>query len=393
MTETNCSYNLSIHWIRHGESCSNFLTGKIKDKPSQNIKERSLFEKLKGSILNEALLEPPLSLTGILQSLKLANRLEKLFDKGLKANQHIFITSPSSRSIMTALLALHKFPNVTLFVVPYISEKRTIGSFVGLDVSNKPVEPTILRMKVDLIIKWLNNNGIFKLIQQIVNDVIREQNISYKTVDSLNIMTSLNDIRIISLIKNKLGEENYNLINEYYKLKNVNTNIIPNIDFTYYTKTYNKPNLNKFYEVMYSISEKKFKCNNINLYRIIAFSHSHFIQDIYKQLFPNNKSIKTIKNTERLITKLNLKKENLQINHTWYNIQREKEYETSIDLDLLIRNKLSNEPIKLNYLNKGDEQICDINKGLAAIVNKPNNYEAIKQISNYDDIQSLLLTN
>ena len=109
----------TIDWVRHGESCSNLISGgkAIIDRPlPPSLFETNPINKIKSNI------EPPLSNIGIQHAINVGNE----FLKNNK-NYDIYIASGLSRTIMTALYALSqtKIGNIKLYIVPFINEHES----------------------------------------------------------------------------------------------------------------------------------------------------------------------------------------------------------------------------------------------------------------------------
>jgi len=125
----------NIYWVRHAESCANI---------SPNI---SLYK----------ISHPSLSNKGINQAILLGIE----YINKCKLNFNLAYSSPSARTIMTALLSMRTFsiekPDFKINIVPFISEKLNIaGSY---DEQNKLMSPLKIKLMITLIKDWLENFG------------------------------------------------------------------------------------------------------------------------------------------------------------------------------------------------------------------------------------------
>jgi len=210
------TYNITINWIRHGESCANLatkgfqdkkdttidigygITGNIFEKDMKNglhkdimdkeigeIDESDEFELIDLSIIDDDLdtenqtfynrwmkefsttaskikgtfmYEPNLSYVGMSHAINLGTNF---FSKDEHSNNtNIYISSALTRTITTALLALRFVPNAVIYVVPYINEINNAGEQLGIDFQNTAVKSSILKKKILFIKKWLDINWI-----------------------------------------------------------------------------------------------------------------------------------------------------------------------------------------------------------------------------------------
>lgn len=229
---SNCDkYEITINWIRHGESCSNldqkinmdkkninhvqdlnnddldvkldnFYQDKKKDDEYEHIDDdidddigdigddigddiddsdfedidfnkeisnknqsstllNSIYEtiKNKSTIIKAGFLyEPNLSFIGMNQAINLGTNF---FYKN-NDPRNIYISSPLTRTITTAMLSLRFIENAVIYVVPYINEKSNVASKFNIDYQNTAVPSNLLKKKIFFIKEWLNKFWIGK---------------------------------------------------------------------------------------------------------------------------------------------------------------------------------------------------------------------------------------
>jgi hypothetical protein len=226
------NYNITINWIRHGESCSNLATDGHQDryptdkKPDigygitankfetdnkagvhnvtiDQIKNPQIknpdddddgFEALDGLIAEDDdnmaektwadwftktlsklkgtfMYEPNLSYIGMSHAINLGANFFSNPTHNNPAN--IYISSALTRTITTALLALRFVPNAVIYVVPYINETGNAAQQFGVDAQNTGVESSILKKRILFIKKWLDQNWITRFDDiEIINFLI-----------------------------------------------------------------------------------------------------------------------------------------------------------------------------------------------------------------------------
>jgi hypothetical protein len=76
--------------------------------------------------------------------------------------KNIYISSPLTRTITTALLALRFVENAVIYVVPCINEIENVSSKVGIDHQNTAVPCNLLKKKIFFIKEWLGKFWITK---------------------------------------------------------------------------------------------------------------------------------------------------------------------------------------------------------------------------------------
>ena len=216
------TYNITINWIRHGESCANLATKGFQDKkdPDSDISygdgygitgngfetnmknglhkdimdkeiditntEIQEFELIDHPIGDDSLIdkeyqtfvdtwmevfntaaskmkgtfmyEPNLSYVGMSHAINLGTNF---FSKNEHSNHtNIYISSALTRTITTALLALRFVSDAVIYVVPYINEINNSAEQFGIDFQNTAVKSSILKKKILFIKKWLDINWI-----------------------------------------------------------------------------------------------------------------------------------------------------------------------------------------------------------------------------------------
>jgi len=184
----------TIIWIRHAESCSNYARGNLPDKAtiSENkkkylgygkdfIKDPSVSNPYMKDIMRQNMsnliepssrgfgqiftdilsstkslvYEPNLSFIGMSQAINLSPYISTI-----SSEADMYISSPMTRTIMTALLSLrHKnlIKPITIYICPFINE---IALFDLYDYQNKAVPSNILKKRITFIQDWLDRNWI-----------------------------------------------------------------------------------------------------------------------------------------------------------------------------------------------------------------------------------------
>lgn len=163
------SQNLSIYWVRHAESCSNLdmqaLDDKIpkdypkhigydilKDLPEKYVEKSYNLEYLRG-LVRTVTLHPNPTFIGMQHAILLGN-----YFRNLEHPIDIVFTSPTIRTIMTALMAFRSQPNLTIYVVPFITEQINIaGTF---DATNTPLTSSQISQMIPFIKEWLHTAWI-----------------------------------------------------------------------------------------------------------------------------------------------------------------------------------------------------------------------------------------
>jgi hypothetical protein len=133
---------------QHKKASANTI-GKIISKHA--IKKAS---RLKAAFLYE----PNLSFIGMNQAINLGTNY---FHKNNDV-KNIYITSPLTRTITTALLSLRFVENAIIYVVPYINEKSNAAALIQYDFQNSAVPSNLLKKKIFFIKEWLNEFWITK---------------------------------------------------------------------------------------------------------------------------------------------------------------------------------------------------------------------------------------
>ena len=323
-----------IDWIRHGESCSNYNNNHIMDNPIDgndnfyNINpQNNKIDVLPHSIdfmtriKSLFLLEPPLSYVGMNHAIKLGT--EYLASE----NDEYYISSPLTRTITTALLAL-RGKNVKIIVVPFINEKSygedilksmTFGLIEPrIDKQNTSVPSNLLKKKIRFIKKWIDKNWLtyyddIEFISDLKNlykhvDISIQNDISNflecRKNNYLN-STKLTDCGLIDKIKqiiqyysiNPTNSVIDNFTSKYSKIIQTDETlrkfkIGPGVDFSLYeefeksedTSVFYKSNYNKFYKQVLPLLLKRSQNSSVN---ITAFVHGLFIKELCKKRADN----------------------------------------------------------------------------------------------------------
>lgn len=217
---THGNITFTIDWVRHAESCSNYLSGNFLDKSTKtqqtgynkNVLEEGWMEggylwglfgkKIEENEINEDimlsrtpsiisnvvqnvsststnalsaiqsafLLHPNLSYIGM-QHASLFNR-----DYVIKNNltYDIVLSSPTLRTIMTAMIGFRGSNNKKIYVVPYISEIQNPASYITTDYQNSALDTKTLKRMVLFIKKWLKAYWLNNYDDIYVIDLLKE---------------------------------------------------------------------------------------------------------------------------------------------------------------------------------------------------------------------------
>ncbi|ARF10796.1 histidine phosphatase superfamily branch 1 [Hokovirus HKV1] len=210
---------ITIDWIRHGYSCANAY------------KSIYTYTSLMSSLIND----PVLTRTGIEQAKKLNNYVS---NNKTKFDYDIICCSNLRRAIETAAFAFNdKDTKKTLYILPFISEVKNPGSYVGLDKENFAID----------------EQESIKYIDEIINK------------NKLNIKQD-----------RSIYNETFNMVNDKSKL------MYPNYDY--------------FIENILPMIIKKCSPNKKS-YKIGIVSHSHFISTIIQDITKNYKNVVRVDNT------------------------------------------------------------------------------------------------
>ncbi len=384
--------NITIDWIRHGESCGNIMQGHILDKPSNDRKvgydKLTIIRKsnsdsilsdvwnktmnLGGIIKNMLYYEPNLSYIGICHSINLGRYF-------MNNNKHdIYISSGMTRTIMTALLSLRHNPDAVIYVVPYINEFSNISSITGIDYQNTAVPSNILKKRIRFIKDWLEKNWITNFDDiEIMTDLTELFNnpnlINHKYKLEFDSIIKLKKDKekyniedfIIRIIKDKDLHEDFNLfIDKYSKIFSDLRRFkrCPSVDFSiyeYFENKYNntqKPDLEMFYKEVIPILKEK--VGDKSDLKIAAYSHGLVIRQIWKNINPeyykiNHQQMYEMMNTQvstekQIINGNNISKE---IRFSFYPMKIRENFE---DFECLNNNLCDNKSILgINNFNLG----------------------------------------
>jgi hypothetical protein len=344
----------TISWIRHAESCSNYARGHLTDKaelsdPSKKkylgygkdlFKNESVknpymepiiktnIESLKEissrdfqqvmldlfSSTKSLVYEPNLSFIGMSQAINLSSYISKI-----NAEENMFISSPMTRTIMTALLSL-RYQNlikpITIYICPFINEIASVDiDFLDIhDYQNKAVPSETLIKRITFIKDWLDRNWISSYDDiEVMDDLITIYGIigeeykvkinkifnCRKNVDK-NICNTENETNIISFIKefiendenkNSPIQEIKNFIEKYSLImKNFSTfKKGPEINYDIYIKFEKedakltlKSDYNEFLSKVIPYIQQNPMYNNSK--KIVIYAHGLIIKEIWKNL-------------------------------------------------------------------------------------------------------------
>lgn len=326
--------------------------------------------------------EPPLTFIGMQHAINLGN---KYFDEEPSKNYDIYITSPLTRTITTALLSLRKRPDITIYVMPYINEHDK----GPLDYQNLAVPSAVLKKRVKFIKDWLQANWIKNFDDiEIINDLqdvlsknitpkLREQITRYlEPVKQANIPLSQSKSRqhtdIVTILGSLVDELNRINPNDPVVIKYMTHILVksgdgryklnprfvrgPKIDFSIYESYENlfrwtgKPdyitdpiyhNTNLFLSVgLYNLIRKLLPTPPPKDISIVAFCHGHFIKELWKAL-------QTDGSYEELDRRLNLKDNlmNTAVIKQIFNYQ----YQDSVKPDLVVNKETYPSHFELIY--------------------------------------------
>lgn len=342
------NFSFQIDWVRHAESCSNYMSGNYLDKPSKtqqvgyNVnaleegwleggylfglfgnKEKEIKEDIMlnpdiisnvmenvsstssnalGAIQSAFYLHPNLSYIGM-QHASLFNR-----DYIVKNNltYDLVLSSPTLRTIMTALIGFRGTMNKKIYVVPYISEIQNVASFVTTDYQNIALDTKTLKRMVLFIKKWLNTYWLNNYDDIYVIDLLREileessdkqikEHIT-KYLDQLNKLKSFE----VKNITYSFGEL-YNDLNKYIntneklnRLRLIVENISgPEVDFSVleYFENRDKDTRNTNFPKFYSDVLPYFFGNNYLIhkvpqnYLICCVSHGQVMKKYFGKIY------------------------------------------------------------------------------------------------------------
>jgi len=167
------------------------------------------------------LYEPNLSFIGMNHAINLGTE----YFTANNNTRDIYISSPLTRTITTALLSLRFIENAVIYVVPYINEKNNCSDMINLDYQNTAVDSVLLKKKILFIKEWLEHFWIIKFDDIEIRKFIKD--IWSKTSNELL------KIRIYNLIKERKNKESLEDRNTIQILINYlleNQNLLGNIN-------------------------------------------------------------------------------------------------------------------------------------------------------------------
>ena len=169
----NNNIEVTINWVRHGESCANFSRNIFVDReidPERNLGYSFIddpqprrvpkpiwnyldINRLSSQITASFRYFPNLSYIGMQQAVLLGQNfiIHQQYD--------VVFTSPLLRAIMTAMLALRGVDCV-IRVIPFIGEVQSVAGVVNSDYQNKPMKSSMLKRSIKFIKDWLQINWV-----------------------------------------------------------------------------------------------------------------------------------------------------------------------------------------------------------------------------------------
>ena len=409
---------LTIHWVRHAESCANFDQGTVNDNIPKKYNKSCGYQQIRKVIQQNKQskkyigtstykgsfkYEPNLSFIGMQHAIMLGTNFVVPEMNNLPYDC-VFV-SPMTRTIMTALLAFRRYPNIKIFVVPFISEHLNKMSTVKMDYQNSPVNSYELKKKIKFIKDWLEESWleyfddieVIQILNHLKNKIKDDKQkilIYNEIMEALQCRTrhytegnncsnkifnsKINNKQIICNMKKviHLLEQNINVFDndDQPLIKNLmdltDPSIIrgPEVDFSILVSFENanislKSNFDNFYDKIIPLFINSFKNN-----KILCVTHGSVLKEYF-----NNKygiQIKDVANTQVMEEIINIIK--IQNKYTSYPL----ELDPNKYLPISIRNSFQN----FEYLNF---DICRT-ESLKGILNyyMTSEYEKRKQNKN-----------
>lgn len=409
---------LTIYWTRHAESCSNLASGHVSDKVTADyyMDGNNGYEDRKNAVTINAniatsslsrlkstfLYHPNLSFIGMQHGINLG--LDFVNNRDID----VICSSPSLRTITTALLAYRHRKDVTIYVIPYITELLNITGTGYIDHQNQPVESKVLKRMVGFIKDWIsekwyiyyddieiirrinyilsfkNSNENFQQFQSMCKKILecRKDNnkstdvcVKTRLQDLYSVAQSLENYEIKEII-NSVDPQGYNKTLEFFNVfKDSETAKKyfrgPNVDFSIYEKIENDENekkyifrsyndtpemvvtiFNKFYHLIGT--EKSLQ----NARTIHCFSHGSLMRKIFSKKYSDkfdSKYVKDIYNTQTFSESI--------FNNDYLNMTGNNDFDCKLFLPINIRTMYQNfEKLNMN--------ICDL-QSIKGYINYP----------------------
>jgi hypothetical protein len=254
---------------------------------------------------------PPLSYLGIQQSINLSLNLKKNYD--------YYYCSPSTRTIMTALLSLRTLnynkilngePPIKLKIIPYIIEISNIAGVVNQDYQNQIISKDKLDKIIIYIKKWLSEKYFNNFFDHEFNLILH---------DLVIYLTSINLFEYFIFIIKYNNKDNYcsnnftlellEMLKKYYDMNNSHDKLLIfikkiekftdprffqscDIDTTFDDKLDDNKDFNKFYKLLIhdnisilcfshgSILKKNFKIDKVYNTQIISHEYNLLTEEI-----------------------------------------------------------------------------------------------------------------
>ena len=354
-----------IYWVRHAESCSNKQIRSIEDREPDNYydkdnigfhpKDYQISSKHQDNSIKTIYDIYPdiLNQPWITRDTKISKDIIQLFNAGLRRhpnityigmNQAILLgmnymkknignnnigvyVSASVRTIMTALLSLRGLEQITINVVPYISESTNPIKYI-YDYQNEPVDSKILERSVLFIKEWLKESwikyyddielfinlnklkeypGLKEDIKNIINCKKKHDDCYDKILDFLNNLSrKLQQYSTRSRIPTDLLNYfsmfdyiNKDKLNKYLEGPRVNFNILKDYEKINYTKEKYENHVKRFEQFYTKILP------NIDHDNIIVYSHGAILRETMASRYPRVTPRKITYNTQVYLEDLN----------------------------------------------------------------------------------------
>ena len=334
MTTSYLTNSMTIHWVRHAESCANFYTGNIQDyipdnyesnkgrNKSSNIslkkQNRSIYN-LISSIRNMFVYQPNLSFIGMQQGIKLGMDFINF-----QPEYDIVFVSPTIRTIMTALMCLRTV-KTKIYVIPFILEHQNITKIINSDYQNMQVDTDKLKRITAFIKDWLQKEwmkyyddieviNVLHLIREYISKY-DNRNILIETINNI-LNSSTNVLKSLKEIYNEIKKDRnlYEYLNnktfvEIFKFDKTDVELeyffrSSPVDFSI-LEYFDKLNMNKkelgnfdnFYKLVLPYVKD-------NITRILCISHGSVLRTYFSKKYKFDKP-KSMLNTQVIEEQIN----------------------------------------------------------------------------------------
>ena len=417
----NNNNEFNIFWIRHAESCANFLEYKILDKPEDENTLKELIRKINNTdglnLLNKSsdnenseyktLIETQYSkldhiITPKNKLSKTTNECNKPYDKVIlygNDNQETCwekIKKEMANYVKNSMYKSAWLIEPTLSSVGILQSLNLAKKFDEMDIKTSPnyyISSSMIRTVMTALLcmtmcKTKKSNTIY-----VVPYINEHTNWAYETIeyDKQNMGNSSKELEDkIELMKKWITDNIGNFLqyidpdpenqNKNDFIKNMNAikidySILEHFELE--DKNYRMDNLNKFKTEVLPMLFKEINPNQTK--NIAAFSHGYFIKKIYEIFNKNNKekTNKSITNEPKILFHASISQESLTLTitndttttTTTTNIEYLHNDKTAIYFRKKNSNTNSNKNSKPIYTDTIDNNICSI-KSLYGIVNR-----------------------